>query len=125
MIEVFTDSMGLWHNGWNTWLVISLSSGPGQVVGALYLSDCTGMILNHKVTCSRRYKERGKINPSSAICETNMEIRAMYGKKVGRGWKETCGDLVMTVDLRLPTITGDLMWNGFGDLEALQLREGS
>jgi len=47
------------------------------------------------------------------------------GKKVGRGWKETCGDLVMTVDLRLPTITGDLMWNGFGDLEALQLREGS
>ena len=48
--------------------------GSGEVVVAVSLFDCTGIILNHK--------EKGKLNPSIAICEANTDIRAMNGKKM-------------------------------------------
>jgi len=48
------------------------------VVGALSLADCTVIILNHKVTCNGKDKEREKINPSSATREAKTDISAMY-----------------------------------------------
>ena len=43
---------------------------------------CMGIILDHKVTRSRRDKERKKMNPNSAICAANAVISAMYEEKM-------------------------------------------
>ena len=48
------------------------------------------------MTCSVRDKERGKINPSSAICVANAEISAMYGGKNANSVKLTC--VINTLD---------------------------
>jgi len=57
------------------------ASGPGKVVGALFLLDCMGIILDHKVICPRRDRRERKNSPSSAICEAHAEVSAMYGKR--------------------------------------------
>ena len=64
--------------------IVGASPGPGGgfLFLALSLSDYRGIILDHKLNCSGRDKERGKIKPSSAICELNTDKRAMYAKKV-------------------------------------------
>jgi len=36
--------------------IVCLKPGPGEVLGALYLSDCMGITLDHKVTFSGRDK---------------------------------------------------------------------
>ena len=89
VIWQFKNSVKIKHGTVALWIefcacnqeMVGSSLGPGKVVDALSLSDCMGIISNHKVTCSGRDKERGKTNSSCIICEVNRDIRAMFGKK--------------------------------------------